>query len=145
MVYTELTKKAMNIAYNAHHGQYDKGGYPYVSHPMHLAEQMDDEIGCIVALLHDVVEDTDVTFEELEKEFPVEVIDVLKLLTHDKVTDYMEYVKKIKTNEIATKVKLADLRHNYDRSRIDRDLTEKEINKGNIYKEAYEYLSKWYE
>ena len=142
MVYTELTKKAMNIAYNAHHGQYDKGGYPYVSHPMHLAEQMDDEIGCIVALLHDVVEDTDVTFEELEKEFPVEVIDVLKLLTHDKVTDYMEYVKKIKTNEIATKVKLADLRHNYDRSRIDRDLTEKDINKGNIYKEAYEYLSK---
>ena len=141
MVYTELTKKAMNIAYDAHHGQYDKGGYPYINHPIHLAEQMDDEVGCIAALLHDVVEDTNVTFEELEKEFPIEVIDVLKLLTHDKETDYMDYVKKIKTNEIATKVKLADLRHNYDRSRIDRELTDKEVKKGNIYKEAYEYLS----
>lgn len=141
MVYTELTKKAMNIAYDAHHGQYDKGGYPYINHPIHLAEQMDDEVGCIAVLLHDVVEDTNVTFEDLEKEFPIEVIDVLKLLTHDKETDYMDYVKKIKTNEIATKVKLADLRHNYDRSRIDRELTDKEVKKGNIYKEAYEYLS----
>ena len=74
MVYTELTKKAMLIAYNAHHGQFDKGGYPYINHPIHLAEQMENEIECCVALLHDVVEDTDVTFDDLEKEFPSEVI-----------------------------------------------------------------------
>ena len=55
MIYTELTKKAMKIAYDAHHGQLDKGGLPYVFHPWHLAEQMDDEISTIAALLHDDV------------------------------------------------------------------------------------------
>ena len=64
MIYTELTKKAITIAYYAHHGQIDKGGMPYIFHPYHLAEQMDDEISTCAALLHDVVEDTDVTFEE---------------------------------------------------------------------------------
>ena len=78
MVYSELTKKAMNIAYDAHHGQYDKGGVPFIFHPIHLAEQMETEEECIVALLHDVVEDSDVTFEELEKEFSNEVIDALR-------------------------------------------------------------------
>ena len=141
MVYTELTKKAMLIAYDAHHGQFDKGGYPYINHPIHLAEQMENEYECCVALLHDVVEDTDVTFEDLESEFPSEVIEALKLLTHDKDVEYMDYVKKIKTNEISTKVKLADLKPNYDRTRINRELTEKEKSKGNIYKEAYEYLN----
>ena len=68
MVYTELTNKAMKIAYDAHHGQFDKGGIPYIYHPIHLAEQMDDEVECVCALLHDVVEDTDITFEDLEKD-----------------------------------------------------------------------------
>ena len=90
MVYTKNTRKAMNIAYNAHMGQYDKSGIPYIFHPMHLAEQMDTEEECIVALLHDVVEDTDVTFEELEKEFSNTVIDALKLMTHDKSVPYEE-------------------------------------------------------
>lgn len=141
MVYTELTRKAMIIAFNAHKDQVDKAGVPYIYHPIHLAEQMEDEISCICALLHDVVEDTDITFEDLEKEFSNEVIDVLKLLTHEDGMEYMDYVKKIKTNKIATKVKLVDLKHNYDKSRINRELTEAEIEKGNIYKEAYEYLS----
>lgn len=74
MIYTKLTRKAMNIAYNAHINQYDKTGVPYIYHPIHIAEQMDTEIECIVALLHDVVEDTDVTFEILENEFSREVI-----------------------------------------------------------------------
>ena len=83
MVYTENTNKAMILAYNAHMGQLDKSGIPYIYHPIHLAEQMDTEEECICALLHDVVEDTDVTFEELEKIFSKTVIDALKLLTHD--------------------------------------------------------------
>ena len=58
MIYTELTCKAMKLAYNAHHGQTDYNGIPYIFHPIHLAEQMDDEFSCCVALLHDVVEDT---------------------------------------------------------------------------------------
>ena len=83
MIYTPLTIKAMKFAYDAHHGQLDYNGIPYIFHPLHLAEQMEDEISCCVALLHDVVEDTAVTFEELEQEFPVEVVEVVRLLTHD--------------------------------------------------------------
>lgn len=118
MIYTKLTQKAMRIAYAAHHGQTDCNGMSYVFHPYHLAEQMDDEISCCVALLHDVAEDTEVTLDELAKDFPQEVIEALKLLTHEKDTDYFEYVRKIKDNPIAKKVKLADLAHNMDRSRI---------------------------
>ena len=118
MIYTKLTQKAMQIAYAAHHGQTDCNGMPYVFHPYHLAEQMDDEISCCVALLHDVAEDTEVTLDELAKNFPQEVIEALKLLTHEKDTDYFEYVRKIKDNPTAKKVKLADLAHNMDRSRI---------------------------
>ena len=83
MIYTALTNRAMRIAYEAHAGQVDKCGTPYVFHPYHLAEQMPDEITTCVALLHDVVEDTPVTFEDLEREFPPEVTDALRLLTHD--------------------------------------------------------------
>lgn len=117
MVYTELTNKAMCIAYAAHNGQVDKSGIPYIFHPIHLAESMDDEFSCCCALLHDVVEDTAVTMEELAREFPTEVIDVLKLLTHEKCVDYFDYVRAIKENPIARKVKLADLAHNSDQSR----------------------------
>ena len=117
MIYTELTNKALSIAYNAHHGQLDSNGLPYIFHPLHLAEQMDDEISWCCAILHDVVEDTTVTMDELAKQFPMEVIDVLKLLTHDDDVPYETYVRAIKTNPIAVKVKLADIAHNSDRSR----------------------------
>ncbi|MDE5833913.1 MAG: HD domain-containing protein, partial [Ruminococcus sp.] len=83
MIYTEMTNKAMRIAYEAHHGQYDVNGVPYIFHPYHIAEQMTDEITTCVALLHDVIEDTEVTFEQLEQEFPEEVITALRLLTHN--------------------------------------------------------------
>ncbi len=118
MIYTKLTQKAMQIAYQAHHGQIDCNGMPYIFHPYHLAEQMDDEYSCCVALLHDVAEDTAVILEDLAKEFPQEIMEALKLLTHEDGTDYFEYVRKIKDNSLAKKVKLADLEHNMDRSRI---------------------------
>lgn len=108
----------MQTAYNAHHGQYDCNGVPYIFHPYHLAEQMDDEITVCVALLHDVVEDTEITIEQLEKDFPKEVTEALKLLTHSDDTDYFEYVRAIKSNPIAKAVKMADLLHNSDQSRI---------------------------
>lgn len=118
MIYTPLTNKAMRIAYAAHHGQTDQSGQPYIFHPFHLAEQMTDEITACAALLHDVVEDTDVTIEELEREFPAEVTDALRLLTHEKGTDYFEYVRAIADNPVAKAVKLADLAHNSDESRL---------------------------
>lgn len=117
MVYTELTNKALKIAYNAHHGQVDYNGIPYIFHPIHLAEQMEDEVSCCAALLHDVAEDTDVTLEDLAEEFPPEVIAVLRLLTHGKDVPYFDYVKAIRANPTAVKVKLADLDHNSDQTR----------------------------
>lgn len=128
MIYTELTNKALRIAYAAHHGQFDYNAIPYIYHPIHLAEQMDDEISCCAALLHDVVEDTQVTMEELSREFPEAVIEVLKLLTHDDATPYFDYVRAIKANPIAVKIKLADIAHNADQSRcVGSDLTEERL------------------
>ena len=142
MIYTEMTIKAMKIAYEAHSGQVDYNNVPYIFHPYHLAEQMDDEITCTVALLHDVVEDTDVTIEDLEREFPKEVVEVVKLLTHDEKVDYFDYLKNIKTNHIATKVKLEDIKHNSDRTRnVGSNITEEQLHYWTEkYAKAKEYL-----
>ena len=140
MIYTPMTNAAMKLAYNAHHGQLDYNGIPYIFHPIHLAEQMDDEISCCVALLHDTVEDTDVTMDYLKTIFPPEVTDAVALLTHIDDTDYFEYVRNIKTNPIAKKVKLADLAHNSDQSRcIGSDLTEE---RKAFWKSKYEKATK---
>jgi len=139
MVNTKLTRKAMTIAYNAHMNQLDRAGVPYIYHPIHVAEQMNDEISCICALLHDVVEDTDITFEDLQKEFPQEVINVLRLLTHAENVDYMDYIKAIKQNKIATKVKVVDIRHNSDPSRLD-NVSEDDMRRTEKYKKALKIL-----
>lgn len=118
MIYTPLTKRAAEIAYNAHMGQRDKAGMPYIFHPYHVAEQMKDEATACAALLHDVAEDTAVTLDDLAKEFPPEIIGALRLLTHDPKDDYMDYVAKIKKNPIARAVKIEDLKHNSDISRM---------------------------
>ena len=119
MIYTEKTKKALNLCFNAHKNQTDKSGMPYVFHPFHLAEQMTTEETTIVALLHDVVEDTDYTIDDLTAlGFDKTITDAITLLTHSDDTEYMDYVAKIKTNPIAKAVKLADLRHNSDLSRL---------------------------
>ena len=118
MIYTELTNRALKLAYEAHHGQVDKGGVPYIFHPIHLAEQMEDETAVCAALLHDVVEDTSVTLERLAREFPREVVEAVRLLTREKGTDYFDYVRAIRQNPVARAVKRADLVHNADESRL---------------------------
>ena len=128
MIYTEMTIKAMKIAYEAHLGQLDYNVVPYIFHPYHLAEQMDDEVSCTVALLHDVVEDTPITLSDLEQIFPAQVVEIVRLLTHDEGVDYFDYIRKIKKNPIATKVKLEDLKHNSDESRsIGSNLSEEQL------------------
>ena len=128
MIYTEMTIKAVKIAYDAHLGQLDYNGVPYIFHPYHLAEQMDDGISCTVALLHDVVEDTSITFADLEKKFPEQVVESVMLLTHDEKVDYFDYIRKIKTNAIATKVKLADIKHNSNEARsLGSNLTKEQL------------------
>lgn len=130
------------LCFDSHKDQVDKTGLPYVFHPFHLAEQMDDEISTVCALLHDVVEDTDTTFDELsEMGFPNEVIDVLKLLTHAPEVEYMEYVEKISENPTATKVKIADLMHNSDLSRMD-TVDEWALKRTEKYKNALKLLQK---
>jgi len=121
MIYTEMTKKALKISFYAHKEQVDSTGMPYIFHPFHIAEQMPNEISVCAALLHDVVEDTEITFEDLKAQgMPCEVIDVVRLLTHDDAVSYMDYVRNIKEsgNAMAIAIKLEDLRHNSDVSRI---------------------------
>lgn len=118
MIYTELTNKAMRIAYDAHAGQLDKCGQPYIFHPFHVAEQMEDEASTCVALLHDVVEDSDVTLDDLARDFPPEVVEGVRLMTHEPAVDYFDYVRAIKGHPLAQKVKLADLAHNSDETRF---------------------------
>ena len=119
MIYTDLTKKALQLCFAAHRDQVDKSGLPYVFHPFHVAEQMTTEETTVVALLHDVIEDTDCTAEDIAAMgFPSSVVDALKLLTHDPHVPYMTYVAAIKADPIARAVKLADLEHNSDLSRL---------------------------
>ena len=140
MIYTTLTKKAIRIAFDAHKDQTDKTGLPYIHHPFHLAEQMTDEYSTCVALLHDVVEDTDITFEQLEAEgFPPEVMDALRLMTHDDAVPYMDYVAALKPNLIARAVKLADLAHNSDMTRLD-TVDEWSLRRAEKYKAATRLL-----
>ena len=137
MIYTDKTKKAIKLCYEAHEGQVDKSGLPYVHHPLHVAEQMDDEVSTVVALLHDIVEDTSYTFDDLEAmSFGDEVINALRLLTHDESVPYMDYVRKIGSNPIATKVKLADLDHNSDLTRLNHEPTETDLKRYQKYQEA---------
>jgi (p)ppGpp synthase/HD superfamily hydrolase len=120
MIYTDNTKKAMKLCFDAHKNQVDKSGMPYVFHPFHVAEQMKDEVTTIVALLHDVVEDTDYTLDDIAAMgFGQDVVEALTLMTHDKSVTYLVYVAKIKDNPVARAVKLADLAHNSDPTRLD--------------------------
>ena len=141
MIYTQKTKMALRLCFEAHKNQTDKSGMPYVFHPFHLAEQMKNEETTIAALLHDVVEDTDYTIADLEKMgFPANVLEALELLTHNDDTPYMEYVAKIKDNPIARAVKLADLDHNSDLSRLD-VVDEKALKRREKYRQAIRLLN----
>ena len=136
MIYTNMTKKALKLSFEAHKDQIDKSGMPYVYPPFHLAEQMKDENTTIVALLHDVVEDTDITIDDIRKMgFNEEVCEALKLMTHDDNVPYIEYVKKLKSNPIAKTVKIADLKHNSDLTRLD-TVDEKALKRVEKYKRA---------
>ena len=110
--------------------------------PFHLAEQMTDENCVIVALLHDVMEDTDYTVDDLRAMgFSEDVLEALLLMTHKDDTPYRDYIKKLKDNPIAKTVKLADLRHNSDLSRLE-TVTEKDVQRVEKYKKAVELLEK---
>ena len=142
MIYTLDTKKALKLCFEAHKNQVDKSGLPYVFHPFHLAEQMKTEQTTIVALLHDVVEDSEYTIDDLKNMgFSKEVTDAIALMTHADDVDYIDYVRAIAKNPIAKAVKLADLEHNSDLTRLD-SVDEKSLTRAQKYKKAKEILLK---
>lgn len=121
MPYTPLTKKAMDLSFAVHRDQRDKSGRPYVFHPFHLADHMHTEEAACVALLHDTMEDGNVTLDDLRRVgFPPSVVDAVAALTHDPSVPYMDYVLGLRDKPLARKVKLADLRHNSNLARLDK-------------------------
>lgn len=140
MIYTIMTNKALRIAYDAHYGQNDLAGIPYIFHPLHLAEQMDDEDSICVALLHDVIEDTTLSLDDIRAEgFSNAVINALRAITHSKDDDYMQYIYQLSKDPLARKVKLADLKHNMDLTRLP-ELNDKALERLNRYRDAIALL-----
>lgn len=135
MYYSNLVRKAALISYEAHKEDYDKGGYPYFMHPLHLAEQFNDEDSVVVSLLHDVIEDhgDKYSLKYLSSlGFNDDIINALDLLTHKENIGYLEYIINVSKSLLATKVKLEDLKHNLISERIDN----RKNNKASLYKEA---------
>ena len=140
MLYTPLTKIALGICVEAHAGQVDKSGMPYVLHPFYVANCVEDELATCVALLHDVVEDTSLTLDDLaQRGMPAQVVEAVELLTHKRGVPYREYVAAIKNNALARVVKLADLSHNMDLGRLDA-VTPADEERAEKYRAAWEFL-----
>ena len=141
MIYSAMVNKAIKVMFEAHKDQRDKSGLPYVFHPFHLAEQMKDEVTTAAALLHDIIEDTDMTADGLrELGFPEKVVRIVELLTHKDGESYEDYIERIKTDPGARAVKLADLRHNSDMTRLE-TVTQRDIDRAEKYRRAIKVLS----
>lgn len=138
-----LLEKAIAVALQAHEGILDKSGKPYILHPLHLMMQMDTEEAQITAVLHDVVEDSAFTLVDLaEMGFPPVVVDALDLLTHDgRHQSYADYIAAINGNELARQVKLADLTHNMDSRRLPTPLSERDWERLQQYRQAWQTLT----
>lgn len=131
---------AIKIAVDAHTGQVDKAGKPYILHPLRVMFSMDTDNEQIVAVLHDVVEDTDWTFGRLrEVGFPEDVLDAIYSVTRQAGESYMEFIRRAGQNEVGRKVKMADLKDNLDLSRI-AEPTKKDHKRMARYRKALEIL-----
>ena len=133
---------ALSIVRQAHEGQLDKAGVAYIEHPIYVANQVDTEEEKAVALLHDVIEDSPVSAEELlQAGLPETVVTAVQVLTKKKEQDYQTYLETVKKNPLARVVKLADLKHNSDLSRLS-SITEKDRERLKKYKKAIDFLSR---
>lgn len=136
----EILAKAIQIAVNAHEGQVDRSGEPYIQHPLRLMNNVQTIEEKIVAILHDVIEDTTITSADLrEAGIPDELIVEIQALTHDPKIEYDAYVKKIAEHKIARNVKIADLKDNMDITRLN-SITDKDIDRLKKYHRNYVYL-----
>ena len=136
-----LYQQALAIAKDAHKGQVDKAGVNYIQHPLFVASLVEGELAKTVALLHDVVEDSDWTLEDLHKEgLPEEVVQAVGILTKKRNENYEEYILRVKQNPLARQVKLADLKHNSDLSRL-ANVTDRDRKRVEKYQKAILFLS----
>ena len=142
MVLKIILDRAKAIATSAHEGQVDKAGKPYIEHPMRVMNMGKTVEEKIAGVLHDVVEDSDWTFEMLEKEgIPKDVMDALRCVTKlSEDEDYDHFIERVKTNPLAVKVKLNDLKDNMDITRLG-EVTEKDLGRLNKYIRAYRQLT----
>ena len=133
-------EKAISIAVTVHRGQRDKAGKPYILHPLRLMHKCATEAEMIVAVLHDVIEDTDVTIDHLEREgFDTEVLQALQCLTKTKGEHYPDFIARVSKNDLARRVKIVDLTDNMDCSRLT-SFTEADAARMKRYTEAMAYL-----
>ena len=136
----QYQKMALALVRKKHQGQVDKAGKPYIEHLCAVAEAMSTDEEKAVALLHDIIEDTDTTADQLlAYGFPASIVSTVQTLTHRHNMDYKQYIECIAQNELARKVKLADLAHNMDLSRIP-NITPKDRKRGEKYALAKKYL-----
>lgn len=132
---------ALSIAKKAHAGQVDKAGIDYIQHPVYVASQVKTEQEKAVALLHDVLEDSDITAADLlAYGLSNEVVTAVQTLTKKKGQSYQDYLEKVKSNNLARVVKLADLKHNSDLSRL-KSVSDTDRERVKKYKNAIRYLS----
>jgi (p)ppGpp synthase/HD superfamily hydrolase len=138
---SRLTDICYAIAKKYHAGQFDKGGNLYINHPVAVAKKLTTEKEQCIALLHDIIEDTELTASDLlNLGVPKDIVDVVVILTHKKDEPYSKYITRISENELARKVKLADLEHNMDISRI-KNPTQKDLDRiEHKYIPCYNYL-----
>ena len=137
----KLLAKAINLAMQAHDGQTDKAGMPYIGHVMRVMQAGRTIDEKITGVLHDIVEDTPWTFEALLNEgFPVHIVDALRCVTklHDD-EPYEEFIQRVKSNPLAVAVKINDLTDNMDIRRLS-DLTDKDVQRLRKYLKAYQEL-----
>lgn len=135
-------EEAILLAAQAHQGQKDKAGMPYILHPLRMMGKMRTEAQMITAVLHDVVEDTPLTLEQLrEKGFPEEVVNAVECLTKREGEDYTAFVERARANPLAHQVKIADLEDNMDVRRIS-DFTAKDAERMAKYNKAWQLLTK---
>ena len=137
-------QKALDLAYKAHHGQKTWSGNPYIFHPIRLMERMDTEEEKCVALLHDVVEDADVTLDCLNSLFPYDesrIYGAVKALTHIPDVPYHDYIGRLSSSDMAVKVKIADLKDNMRIERIPH-LSQLDFKRLHKYKKALDFLLK---
>lgn len=137
---TNMLHKALQIIAQAHKNQTDKAGKPYVFHLLRVSEKGKTDVEKICGLLHDLIEDTDWTFEKLKNEgFSDEIIQVIECLTKKQGETYQNFIDRIAQNPTAIQVKLNDLQDNMDMTRLS-EITPKDVERLNKYVKAYHYL-----